>query len=262
MKIAVCVKDVPDPGPSRRIDPGTLRMDRSGDRLAQRVRPQRRRAGAASQGEPPARARSCSSRWAPARRSTRSARDSPWAPTAPCSSRTTRPPAPTWWPPATCWPRRSAPSRPTWCCSASRRPTATARCCGRRSPTACRFPVISQISELEVDGHHGHGQASDRVRLRQDPGRRCRRCSPCPTRSTSRGTRRSRGSWAPRRSSRTSCALADVGVDADRAGQAGSRTTVKALAEPAGSRGDTLKIEDDGSGAQKILDFLLERKLV
>ncbi len=32
MKIAVCVKDVPDPGPSRRIDPGTLRMDRSGDR--------------------------------------------------------------------------------------------------------------------------------------------------------------------------------------------------------------------------------------
>ena len=32
MKIAVCVKEVPDPGPNRRIDPGTLRMDRSGDR--------------------------------------------------------------------------------------------------------------------------------------------------------------------------------------------------------------------------------------
>ena len=32
MKIAVCVKEVPDAGPNRRIDPGTLRMDRSGDR--------------------------------------------------------------------------------------------------------------------------------------------------------------------------------------------------------------------------------------
>ena len=32
MKIAVCVKEVPDAGPSRRIDPGTLQMDRSGDR--------------------------------------------------------------------------------------------------------------------------------------------------------------------------------------------------------------------------------------
>jgi electron transfer flavoprotein beta subunit len=32
MKIGVCVKEVPDVGPSRRIDPGTMRMDRSGDR--------------------------------------------------------------------------------------------------------------------------------------------------------------------------------------------------------------------------------------
>ena len=32
MKIAVCVKEVPDPGPNRRIDPGTKRMDRWGDR--------------------------------------------------------------------------------------------------------------------------------------------------------------------------------------------------------------------------------------
>ena len=32
MKIGVCVKEVPDVGPSRRIDPATMRMDRSGDR--------------------------------------------------------------------------------------------------------------------------------------------------------------------------------------------------------------------------------------
>src|ERR1019366_2765476 len=32
MKIAVCVKEVPDSGPLRRIDPDTKRIDRSGDR--------------------------------------------------------------------------------------------------------------------------------------------------------------------------------------------------------------------------------------
>ena len=32
MKIAVCVKEVPDAGPGRRMDPGTMRLDRSGER--------------------------------------------------------------------------------------------------------------------------------------------------------------------------------------------------------------------------------------
>ena len=55
--------------------------------------------------------------------------------------------------------------------------------------------------------------------------------------------------------------LADIGVDPGAAGEAGSRTTVVALSDPP-SRGDTIKIEDDGSGAQKIFDFLVERKLI
>jgi electron transfer flavoprotein beta subunit len=53
--------------------------------------------------------------------------------------------------------------------------------------------------------------------------------------------------------------LADVGVEADRAGTAGSRTTVLALGDPP-SRGDTIKIEDDGTGAQKLMAYLVERK--
>jgi electron transfer flavoprotein beta subunit len=53
--------------------------------------------------------------------------------------------------------------------------------------------------------------------------------------------------------------LSDIGVEADRAGQAGSRTTVTSLSPPP-SRGDTVKIEDDGSAAQKIMEFLVERK--
>ena len=55
--------------------------------------------------------------------------------------------------------------------------------------------------------------------------------------------------------------LAYLGLDADSAGEAGSRTAVLALADPP-ARGDALKVEDDGSGAEKIVEFLAERKLV
>jgi electron transfer flavoprotein beta subunit len=53
--------------------------------------------------------------------------------------------------------------------------------------------------------------------------------------------------------------LADLGVEADRAGEAGSRTEVYAIGDPP-PRGETQKVEDDGSGAEKIVEFLLERK--
>ena len=55
--------------------------------------------------------------------------------------------------------------------------------------------------------------------------------------------------------------LADIGVDADAAGEAGSKTEVLVLGEPP-SRGDARKIEDDGSAAQQIVDFLAEKRLV
>jgi len=55
--------------------------------------------------------------------------------------------------------------------------------------------------------------------------------------------------------------LGDVGVDAADAGEAGSKTEVLALGEPP-SRGDARKIEDDGNAAQAIVDFLAEKRLV
>jgi electron transfer flavoprotein beta subunit len=55
--------------------------------------------------------------------------------------------------------------------------------------------------------------------------------------------------------------LSDLGVEADRAGEAGSRTEVYALNEPP-ARGDSRKVEDDGNAAQEILDFLAEKRLV
>ena len=55
--------------------------------------------------------------------------------------------------------------------------------------------------------------------------------------------------------------LADVGVEAGSAGEAGAETVVLELGPPP-SRGDQVKIEDDGSAAQKILDLVVERKLL
>jgi electron transfer flavoprotein beta subunit len=53
--------------------------------------------------------------------------------------------------------------------------------------------------------------------------------------------------------------LADLGVPGEEVGEAGSRTTVVALNDPP-ARGDLVKLEDDGSAAEKIVEFLQEKR--
>ena len=75
-------------------------------------------------------------------------------------------------------------------------------------------------------------QAADRRRL---PGRRgldCPRWSASSRRSTSRATRRSRGSWPRRRSRSRRSSLADLGVDAGEVGLGGAWSEVEDF-EPA-----------------------------
>ena len=55
--------------------------------------------------------------------------------------------------------------------------------------------------------------------------------------------------------------LADLGLDAAAAGEAGSRTEVVGLGDPP-ARGDARKIEDDGTAAEQIVEFLLEKRLL
>jgi len=55
--------------------------------------------------------------------------------------------------------------------------------------------------------------------------------------------------------------LGDLGVDPARAGEAGSRTTVLALGAPA-PRGESRTIEDDGSAAGEIVAYLEEKRLL
>ena len=56
-------------------------------------------------------------------------------------------------------------------------------------------------------------------------------------------------------------AAADLGLDPEAVGEAGSGTVVYALAPPP-PRGESLLIEDDGSAAEKIVDYLVENKLI
>ena len=53
----------------------------------------------------------------------------------------------------------------------------------------------------------------------------------------------------------------DLGLDGSVVGEEGSGTSVLALNDPP-PRGDALKIEDDGNAASRIVEFLAERKLL
>ena len=55
--------------------------------------------------------------------------------------------------------------------------------------------------------------------------------------------------------------LAELGVEEERAGTAGSRTSVLALGPPP-AKGDQIKIEEDGSAAEQLVDWLAGRKLL
>jgi electron transfer flavoprotein beta subunit len=55
--------------------------------------------------------------------------------------------------------------------------------------------------------------------------------------------------------------LADIGLEPGLVGEAGSRTAVRAVAPPP-PKSDQVKIEDDGGAAEKIVEYLVEKRLV
>jgi electron transfer flavoprotein beta subunit len=55
--------------------------------------------------------------------------------------------------------------------------------------------------------------------------------------------------------------LEELGVEADRAGEPGSKTEVLGLIDPP-ARSDSRRIEDDGSAAEQIAEFLAEKRLI
>src|SRR5919206_4650620 len=123
-----------------------------------------------------------------------------------------------------------------------------------------RMPVVSQISELEVAG--GSITAKRQTEFGYDKIQ-----APLPAvLAVSDALNEPRfpslkGIMGAKKKPQETLSLADLGVDGERAGDAGSRTEVYALGDPP-PRGDSRKIEDDGSAAQQIVDFLAEKRLL
>ena len=259
MKIAVCVKEVPDPGPNRRMDPGTKRMDRSGDRSLNQydlnaIEQALRLKEAAGDGEVVLVSVGTGRALDSIRKglgmgadravlvSDEAAAGSDLVATTNVLSAALQAESPD----VVLFGQQATDGDGAvlWASVADR----------------LKLPVISQISELEV----ADGQAT--AKRQTEFGYDKIRASLPAVLAVSDALNEPRypslkGIMGAKKKPQEVKSLADVGVDADRAGESGSRTTVISLSPPA-SRGDTLKIEDDGSAAQKILDFLAERKLV
>ncbi|HET7046204.1 MAG TPA: electron transfer flavoprotein subunit beta/FixA family protein [Gaiellaceae bacterium] len=123
-----------------------------------------------------------------------------------------------------------------------------------------RRPLVSQVAELTVDGQKVRGKrqtefgydtieaplpavvaVSDAINEPRYPSLK--------------------GIMGAKKKPQEQLSLADAGIDASRVGAEGSRTEVLALSDPP-PRGESRRIDDDGSAAEQILAFLEERRLL
>ncbi|MBD0330942.1 MAG: electron transfer flavoprotein subunit beta/FixA family protein [Thermoleophilia bacterium] len=125
-----------------------------------------------------------------------------------------------------------------------------------------RLPVVSQAAELTL------GDGSLRVKRQTEYGYDVLEAPLPAVVAVSDAINQPRypslkGIMGAKRKPQETLALGDAGVDRERAGWEGSRTTVLRL-EPPPPRGESRRIEDDGSGAaaQQIVDFLAEKRLL
>jgi electron transfer flavoprotein beta subunit len=123
-----------------------------------------------------------------------------------------------------------------------------------------RMPLVSQAAELTV----AEGKA--RVKRQTEFGYDVIEASLPAVVAVSDAINEPRypslkGIMGAKKKPQESVSASDLGVDAAQLGEAGSKTEVLALGDPP-ARGDTMKVEDDGSGAQKIVDFLAEKRLL
>jgi electron transfer flavoprotein beta subunit len=123
-----------------------------------------------------------------------------------------------------------------------------------------RLPLVSQAAELTV------GDGTARVKRQTEFGYDTIEAPLPAVVAVSDAINEPRypslkGIMGAKKKPQESLGASDLGVDAAQIGEAGSKTEVLALGDPP-ARGDTVKIEDDGSGAEKIVDFLAEKRLL
>jgi electron transfer flavoprotein beta subunit len=259
MKIAVCVKEVPDPGPNRRIDPGTLRMDRSGDRSLNAydlnaVEEAIRLRDASGDGEVVLVSLGQGKALDSIRKGLAMGADRAVLVTDEAAAGSDLV--------ATSYVLAAAlqAESPDLVLFGQQASDADGAVLWAAVADRLKMPVVSQISELEVVD--GSVTAKRQTEFGYDRIRASLPAVLAVADSLNEPRYPSlKGIMGAKKKPQDVKSLADVGVDADRAGESGSRTTVISLSPPE-SRGDSQKIEDDGTAAQKILDFLVERKLV
>src|SRR5207237_3159388 len=123
-----------------------------------------------------------------------------------------------------------------------------------------RRPVVSQAMELSVDG--GSVRAKRQTEFGYDTLE-----APLPAVvAVSDAINEPRypslkGIMGAKKKRQDVLSLGELGVDAGEAGEAGSRTTVLALGDPP-ARGDARKIEGDADAPEAIVEFLAEKRLV
>jgi electron transfer flavoprotein beta subunit len=123
-----------------------------------------------------------------------------------------------------------------------------------------RLPVISQVAELQVtDGKvRGKRQTEFGYDVIEAPVPAVLAVSDAINEPRYPSLK---GIMGARSKPQRTVTLSELGVDGGGVGESGSKTTVEALNDPP-PRGDTVKVEDDGSGAEKIVEFIAERKLL
>ncbi len=123
-----------------------------------------------------------------------------------------------------------------------------------------RRPMISQVAELTVD--NGSVTGRRQTEFGYDVIR-----APLPAVvAVSDAINEPRypslkGIMGAKRKPQETLSLGDLGLEAAQAGGQGSRTTVLALHDPP-PRGESRTLEDDGSAADQIVEFLAEKRLV
>ena len=123
-----------------------------------------------------------------------------------------------------------------------------------------RRPVVSQAAELTVDGGTVH------VKRQTEFGYDVIETALPAVVAVSDAINEPRypslkGIMGAKKKPSETVSLGDLGIDAAEAGESGSKTEVLALGSPP-ARGDARKIEDDGNAAQAIVDFLAEKRLI
>ena len=121
-----------------------------------------------------------------------------------------------------------------------------------------RRPVLSQVAELEVsDGKvRGKRQTEFGYDVIEAPTPAVLAVSDAINEPRYPSLK---GIMGARSKPQRTVSISELGVEG--VGEAGAKTTVEGLNDPP-PRGDTVKIEDDGAAAEKIVEFIAERKLL